>query len=349
MCSALNELKSKGVTITAEEELGAKIAILLHDIGHGPYSHALEQTLVQGVHHEQLSILIMRYLNELSRGQLGTAIDIFTNNYKKPFLHQLVSGQLDTDRMDYLTRDSFFTGVSEGVIGYDRIIKMLTVHDGELMVEEKAIYSIEKFLVSRRLMYWQVYLHKTVVSAEKMLVRIIERAKELIAGGTSLHATTPALDFFLQYGDGDSDIARHMDKFCLLDDYDVLSTIKNWMDHKDRVLSTLCRGLIERRLLKVKFQSAPFGEDELAERRSRVAKQLHISEAEACYLVFTGEAVNTTYDPNEERINILFKDGTVKGISQVDNALIQHNLSRPVKKFYICCYDILSHTNSLVD
>ncbi len=347
MCSALNELKSKGVAITTEEELGARIAILLHDIGHGPYSHALEHKLLPGVHHEQLSILIMRYLNEISRGQLETAIDIFTNNYKKPFLHQLVSGQLDVDRMDYLTRDSFFTGVSEGVIGYDRIIKMLTVHEGELVVEEKAIYSIEKFLVSRRLMYWQVYLHKTVVSAEKMLVRIIERAKELIAGGHELTATTPALNFFLQYKG--NDISEHLDKFCLLDDYDVLSTIKNWMDDKDKVLSTLCRGLINRRLLKVKFQSAPFDESEVQQLRHRVSECLRISEAEARYLVFTGEAVNTTYDPNEERINILFKDGSVKGISQVDNALIQHNLSRPVKKFYICCYDILSHTNSLID
>jgi hypothetical protein len=347
MCSALNELKSKGVAISTEEELGAKIAILLHDIGHGPYSHALEHKLLPGAHHEQLSILIMRYLNEMSRGQLDTAIDIFTNNYKKPFLHQLVSGQLDVDRMDYLTRDSFFTGVSEGVIGYDRIIKMLTVHEGELVVEEKAIYSIEKFLVSRRLMYWQVYLHKTVVSAEKMLVRIIERAKELIAGGHELKATTAALNFFLQYRGNDT--GEHLDKFCLLDDYDVLSTIKNWMDDKDKVLSALCRGLINRRLLKVKFQSVPFDESEVLQLRHRVSECLHISEAEARYLVFTGEAVNTTYDPNEERINILFKDGSVKGISQVDNALIQHNLSRPVKKFYICCYDILSHTNSPVD
>ncbi len=349
MCNALNELKGKGVAISAEEELGAKIAILLHDIGHGPYSHALEHKLLPDVHHEQLSILIMRYLNEVSKGQLETAIDIFTNNYKKPFLHQLVSGQLDVDRMDYLTRDSFFTGVSEGVIGYDRIIKMLTVHEGELVVEEKAIYSIEKFLVSRRLMYWQVYLHKTVVSAEKMLVRIIERAKELIAAGEDLQATTATLNFFLRYQGKGDDIDEHLDKFCLLDDYDVLSTIKNWMEHQDKVLSALCRGLIERRLLKVKFQSAPFDEAEVQPLRNKVCERLDISEAEARYLVFTGEAVNTTYDPHEERINILFKDGTVRGISQVDNALIQHNLSRPVKKFYICCYDILSHSNSPVD
>lgn len=339
MCGALTELKSKGVEITAEEELGARIAILLHDIGHGPYSHALEHKLLSDVHHEQLSILIMRYLNEVNHGLLETAIDIFTNNYKKPFLHQLVSGQLDVDRMDYLTRDSFFTGVSEGVIGYDRILKMLTVYEGELMVEEKAIYTIEKFLVSRRLMYWQVYLHKTVVSAEKMLVRIVERAKELIAKGDKVPATSAVFDFFLQFsGDGD-DIVHHLDKFCLLDDYDVLGTIKNWTMHHDKVLSVLCRALTERRLLKVKLQSAPFSDADVQEIRNRVCDKLGISEAESAYLVFTGEAVNTTYDPSEERINILFKDGSVKDISHVDNALIQYNLSRPVKKFYICFYN----------
>ncbi|MBS1565029.1 MAG: HD domain-containing protein [Bacteroidetes bacterium] len=339
MCSALTELKNKGVEITHEEELGARIAILLHDIGHGPYSHALEHKLITGVHHEQLSILIMRYLNEMHNGQLQTAIDIFTNTYKKPFLHQLVSGQLDVDRMDYLTRDSFFTGVSEGVIGYDRILKMITVHEGDLMVEEKAIYSIEKFLVSRRLMYWQVYLHKTVVSAEQMLVRIIERAKDLIAKGRPVTSISPTLDFFLHYSAADGDIALHLDKFCLLDDYDVLGTIKSWTLHPDKVLSVLCRALLERRLLKSRLQSQPFADDEVQSLVKKVCTQLSIDESAARYLVFTGEAVNTTYDPSEERINILFKDGTVRDISQVDNALIQHNLSRPVKKFYICYYN----------
>ncbi|MCW3119366.1 MAG: metal dependent phosphohydrolase, partial [Chitinophagaceae bacterium] len=186
MCSALNELKSKGFAITPEEELGAKIAILLHDVGHGPFSHALENQLVKDVHHETISILILKVLNREFNGRLQTAIDIFTNKYHKHFLHQLISGQLDVDRMDYLTRDSFFTGVAEGVIGYDRILKMLTVKDGELMVEEKGIYSVEKFLISRRLMYWQVYLHKTVVSAEMILVNIIRRAKELIHNGVKV-------------------------------------------------------------------------------------------------------------------------------------------------------------------
>src|SRR3984885_10469255 len=198
MCNALSELKGKGVEISAEEELGARIAILLHDIGHGPFSHALENVLIRGAHHEEISISIMHALNREFGGQLETAIQIFTHQHPRRFLHQLVSGQLDMDRMDYLSRDSFFTGVSEGVIGYDRILKMLAVYNGELMVEEKAIYSIEKFLLARRLMYWQGYLHKTVVSAEKMLVRILERARELISRGGDVRCNSPVLDFFLQ-------------------------------------------------------------------------------------------------------------------------------------------------------
>src|SRR5580704_12978787 len=235
MGNALTELKSKGIQISEEEELSSKIAILLHDIGHGPFSHALENVLIKNVHHEALSLRIMNILNEEFNGQLQTAIDIFTNSHEKRFLHQLISGQLDVDRMDYLTRDSFFTGVSEGVIGYDRIIKMLTVHGGELMVEEKAIYSTEKFLVSRRLMYWQVYLHKTVLCAEKMLVKIIERARELINRGIDAASSSPVLDFFLGERSGALSAEGHvdrspdiglLDKFCLLDDYDIIGAIK---------------------------------------------------------------------------------------------------------------------------
>src|SRR6187455_3044091 len=199
MCNALSELKNKGIEINHEEELGAKVAILLHDIGHGPYSHTLEKELINDVHHEAISLLIMKVLNKDFNGQLQTAIEIFTNSYPKKFLYQLIAGQVDVDRMDYLTRDSFFTGVSEGVIGYDRILKMLTVNHGDLMVEEKGIYTIEKFLVSRRLMYWQVYLHKTVLAAEKMLVKIVQRAKELISLGKNVPACSAVLDFFLHY------------------------------------------------------------------------------------------------------------------------------------------------------
>lgn len=333
---ALQELKNKEVDITREEETGARIAILLHDIGHGPYSHALERKLIRGVHHEDISTLILQLLNEQFNGQLQTAIEIFRGTYKKPFLHQLVSGQLDVDRMDYLTRDSFFTGVIEGAIGYDRILKMLTVHEGQLMIEEKAIYTVEKFLVSRRLMYWQVYLHKTVMAAEKMLVRIIERAQELIAGGIDLQAASNNLNFFLKEHRPDDNFIRHLEKFAQLDDTDVMCTIKNWCGHFDKILSRLCKGLVERKLLKIRFQSEAFNEDMVAELRSQLAQKMNISEQEAGYFVFTGEAVNTTYNPFDEHIKILYKDGTVSDISKVDNALIHQQVSSPVKKYYLC-------------
>jgi uncharacterized protein len=336
MSMALFELKSKGIVITPEEELGAKIAILLHDIGHGPYSHALEQELITDVHHETISLLLIKKLDEELNGQLQTAIAIFTNQYPKPFLHQLVSGQLDVDRMDYLNRDSFFTGVAEGVIGYDRIIKMLAVKEGQLMVEEKAIYSIEKFLVSRRLMYWQVYLHKTVLGAEMMLVKIIRRAKELIGKGEKVNAVSTALDFFLQQTDGRVSIAGHLDTFCQLDDHDVMATIKNWCFHPDKILSTLCRSLIDRRLFKVKLQADPFDPQLETAKKKEAMTRFGISDTEAGYFVFTGDAINTTYNPLDEKINILFKDGAVKDISKVDNALIHPQLASPVKKYYIC-------------
>lgn len=336
MCNALHELKNKGVTISAEEEVGAKIAILLHDAGHGPYSHALENVLIEGVHHETISLLIMRSLNQTFKGALDLAIDIFTNNYSKPFLHQLVSGQLDVDRMDYLSRDSFFTGVSEGVIAYDRILKMLTVHKDHLMIEEKGIYSIEKFLVARRLMYWQVYLHKTVVSAEKMLVKIIQRAKILTARGCPVPAASPMLAFFLQNGQQLEPVHEHLHQFCALDDYDVLTSVKNWMTHEDKILSVLSRALIERRLFKVKFQAEPIDRQDVVQARSMICDKIRITEEEADYFVLEGQAENTTYDPRDERINILFRDGKVKDISQVDNALIHRNLSSTIKRYYIC-------------
>jgi len=344
MCNAVAELKAKGVDISKHEELGVKLAILLHDIGHGPYSHALENILTRGSRHEVLSVGIMQALNKEFGGELETAIQIFTNKHPKRYLHSLVSGQLDMDRMDYLTRDSFFTGVSEGVIGYDRILKMLTVHDGKLMVEEKAIYSIEKFLVSRRLMYWQVYLHKTVLSAEKMLVRIIERARELALAGEEVSSGSTVLDYFLREGNvfiGEPGIGSTVDisQFCLLDDFDVMSAVKRWVFHSDPVLSTLSQGLINRQLLKVKFQATPFDENYIEALRAGVGKALSIGAAEARYFVFAGEATNTTYNPADEKINILFKNGTVRDISQVDNALIHQTLSSPVKKFYLCAFE----------
>jgi HD superfamily phosphohydrolase len=333
---ALNELRNKGVEITDTEEQGAKIAILLHDIGHGPFSHALERRLIKGVHHEQISILILQLLNEQFNGQLQTAIDIFTGSYPKKFLHQLISGQLDVDRMDYLTRDSFFTGVVEGAIGYDRILKMLTVHDGQLMIEEKAIYTVEKFLVSRRLMYWQVYLHKTVMAAEKMLIKIFERAEQLIQNGIELQAASNNLNFFLKEHRPDGDFIKHLEKFAQLDDTDVMCTIKNWCGHFDPVLGRLCKGLVDRKLLKVKYQSEPFSQNEVMEHRKQIAGKLRITEDEASWFAFTGEAVNTTYNPYDEHIKILFKDGTVSDIAKVDNALIHQQVSVPFKKYYLC-------------
>ena len=336
MCTALQELKSKGVEITSEEELGAKIAILLHDIGHGPFSHALEQELIKDVHHEEISLLLMQKLNEHFNGQLQTAIDIFTNKHPKKFLHQLVSGQLDVDRMDYLNRDSFFTGVAEGVIGYDRIIKMLVVTGGGLAVEEKAIYSIEKFLLSRRLMYWQVYLHKTVVAAEKMLIKIFARAKQLIAEGKEVTAATLPLELFLHNSIGKNQIGNYLDEFCALDDYDVMATIKNWCRHEDRVLATLSENIVKRKIMHIQLQSQPFDEAFLTQRRKEIAQQLGVSESDAAYFVFWGEASNLMYNPKAETISILHKNGELKDISQVDNALIAPQLSERVKKYYIC-------------
>jgi uncharacterized protein len=334
MGNALSVLKGKGIEISEDEELGAKMAILLHDVGHGPFSHALENNLIQNLDHESVSLQIMQLLNQEMHGELSTAIAIFTNLYPKKFLHQLVSGQLDVDRMDYLNRDSFFTGVSEGVIGYDRIIHMLTVHEGELMVQEKGIYSIEKFLVARRLMYWQVYLHKTVVSAESMLVKIIQRARERIRLGDKLFSGSESLDFFLSQSRQDP--SEYLEAFSMMDDNDILSALKLWMKEPDPVLSNLSTMLINRRLLKAKLQAEPFDQRLVEKYSNQAAGILNVSKLDAAYFVFTGEHTNTTYNPSDEKINILFKDGTVRDISQVDNALIHRSLSTAVKKFYIC-------------
>lgn len=326
MRSALLELINKGIEITEEEQQAAKIAILLHDIGHGPYSHALEHVIAEGVHHEEFSLLMMKELNKQFNGKLQMAIDIFTNNHPKKFLHQLISGQIDVDRMDYLTRDSFFTGVSEGVIGYDRIIKMLTVYNGELMVEEKGIYSVEKFLVARRLMYWQVYLHKTVLCAEQMLKRIIKRAKHINA---HCHET---LYNFMHLKSSTTSLSE----FCKIDDYDVMMAIKQWCNHEDKVLSILCNGIMNRKLLKIKYLSLPVDEKFRNEIASEVRVKYKLSDEELDWLVFGGEASSSTYNFENEKIKILFKDGSIKDITEVDNALINDNLKGLVKKYYIC-------------
>lgn len=328
---AIYELRNKGVEISAEEDVAVKAAILLHDIGHGPYSHALEHVLVPGMHHEEIGLQIIHALNQEMNGQLDLAIRIFTGNYHKPFLHQLISSQLDLDRMDYLTRDSFYTGVSEGIIGYDRILKMFTVHENELMVEEKGIYSVEKFLVSRRQMYWQVYLHKAVLAAEKMLVKITERAREIKAASGS-----QILDIFLQEKYQKNETHKLIFEFCQVDDYDMMGAIKLWSHHEDVVLSVLCKNLLKRVLFKCKLQAERFSDATVVNKKQVIAKKLNITFDEASYFVFTGVAENTTYQAGDEHINILFKDGTVKDISGVDSPLIHQTLQMPVKKFYIC-------------
>lgn len=331
MCNALGELKNKGVAITEEEEQAALIAILLHDIGHGPFSHALEHALVKDISHEMISLLVMEELNREFGGQLTMAIQIFTGQYEKLFLHQLVSGQLDVDRMDYLNRDSFFTGVSEGTIGYDRIIKMLCVHEGRLMVEEKAIYSIEKFLVARRLMYWQVYLHKTVLSAENMLVKIIERAREIGARSPSMY-----LDRFLNADPGQQKTMEWLQNFCYLDDVDVLVSVKTWMHHEDSVLRLLCTMLMERKLFRVAFVPENEQAGLVQQKRQEACLSWGIAEKDGHYLAFDGIAENSTYKVNDEQIHILFKNGTVKQISEVENALVHQSIAAPVRKHYIC-------------
>ena len=326
MCMALQELVRKGVDISPEEQQGAKIAILLHDVGHGPYSHALEQVLAEGVHHERISLLIIEEMNRKYEGKLQIALDIFNGTYHKQFLHQLVSGQLDVDRMDYLTRDSFFSGVIEGYVAYDRILKMITVHNGELMVEEKGIYSIEKFLIARRLMYRQVYLHKTVLSAEQMLQRIIKRAKHIGA------QCQQPLNAFIN--DPLENVT--LEQFCSIDDADVMMAIKHWCGHEDKILSFLCKGIIDRQLLKVKYVSEQVDENIISEKINQTASALSISTEDASWLVFTGTASSSTYDFENKHIKILFKDGSIKDISSVDDALINESLRGNIKKYYIC-------------
>ncbi len=335
MGQAVNELTNKSVIITEEEQLAVKAAILLHDIGHGPFSHALENILIPDVSHEELSLQIIHDINSEFKNALDLTISLFTGQYHKTFLHQLISSQLDVDRMDYLARDSFFTGVSEGVIGYDRILKMLAVYNNQLMIEEKGIYSVEKFLVARRQMYWQVYLHKAVLSAEKLLIKIIERAKEIQAKSISV-----LLNRFLHAQYNREEVYELLPQFCMLDDFDIISSVKEWTLHGDIVLSTLCKNLLKRNLFKCKLQTTRFNEEMVEAKQHQVAERLNITFKEAAYMVFTGEAVNTIYTFGDEHINVLFKDGTVKDISEIDYPLIHQTLSMPVKKFYICYLEV---------
>ena len=338
MTKAIEVIRSKGHTISHDEALGALIAILMHDIGHGPYSHTLENSLVTEVSHEQISMLIMEQINEELDGQLDTAISIFKNEYPKKYLNQLVSSQLDMDRLDYLRRDSFFSGVSEGVIGVERIIKMLNVVDDELLIEAKGIYSIEKFIVARRLMYWQVYLHKTVIAAEQMLVNILRRARELAEDGQDLFGSDP-LRHFLYHTWTFEDFRKNPEMiatFAQLDDYDIFGSIKVWAHHHDRVLSRLCQNLVERRLLKIKMQNSPFSQEEIEQAQSQTLKNSNLEADEVPYFVFSNSIYNRAYQTEMTGINLLFKDGSIQDIAQAADLLNISALSKPVTKFFLC-------------
>lgn len=336
MKQAIATLRIKGFEITDEEERASKLAILMHDIGHGPFSHALENTIVRGVHHEAISLKIMHLLNDEFNGELTLAIQIYEGTYPVKFLHQLVSSQLDTDRLDYLKRDSFFTGVSEGVISSERIIKMLTVHEGELAVEAKGIYSIEKFLIARRLMYWQVYLHKTVLSAEFLLMNILLRARELAQNGIEINSSF-ALDFFLK-NEHDLNIENHeewLPKFLLLDDVDVMAAIKQWTHHGDKVLRELCNRLLYRKLLKTKELPQKLSADGKLKMQSQLASDLGWSIEETRYLFFERSLSSTAYSSENERINILFKDGSLKDIADAASIFNFSSLASQETKNYL--------------
>jgi HD superfamily phosphohydrolase len=337
MGEALNELKLKGIVLSEQDCLAARIAILMHDIGHGPFSHALEYSLVEGITHETISGLIMQRLNETFGGTLESAIQVFDQAYPRKYLHQLVSSQLDVDRMDYLNRDSFYTGVSEGVIGYDRILQMLTVRDEELMVEEKGVHSVEKFIIARRLMYWQVYLHKAVLGAEMLLVNILRRAKQLSFEGKELFAT-PALRYFLHTNLTIEDFRKetiHLEKFCELDDSDLIASTKVWRGHSDPILSELCSMLTERRLYKVALSSGPL-DDILEEKKAAFRSRVKVSEEDLSYFFFSGTTSTSTYNVDDEKIRIALKNGKSCDISEIENPLVNQALARPVHKNYIC-------------
>ena len=339
MGQAIEILRFKGHEITDSEALAVTQAILLHDIGHGPFSHTLEQVLVEGLSHEELTVMFMHKLNNMIPADLEEAMDIFRDIHPKRHLHQLVSSQLDMDRLDYLNRDSFFTGVSEGVISWDRIIKMLNIAGDNLVIDEKGIYSIEKFIIARRLMYWQVYLHKTVIAAETMLTGVLRRAKELAVAGEKLFATPPLLRF-LGRANSKSDFEADpglLEDFALLDDYDIFAAIKSWTSHKDRTLSYMSRCIVERRLFRIEIRSAPFSESYLRQlKQDAIRKELAADETEAGYLVVSGITRNNAYDPGTGNIWILSRDGHLRDVAEASDQLNINMLSHPVEKFFVC-------------
>ena len=343
MNMAIATLRSKGVVISPVEEEATLIAILLHDAGHGPFSHALENSIISGITHEDLSLLLMRKLNEQYAGKLDLAIEIFTGTYFRKFLHELISGQMDMDRLDYLRRDSFFTGVIEGSVGSDRIIRMLNVVDDSLVVDEKGIYSLEKFLIARRLMYWQVYMHKTVLSSESLLVNILKRAKEIATEGNDLF-TTPALRFFLYNNIGHPDLTDEgkftpgmiASNFTKLDDSDILVCAKYWADHSDRVLSDLSGRLLRRDLFAIELQNEPFTLKRVNDLTSLARKLMDIDPGLTEYYVYTNSISNLAYTPDAPVVKILLKNGKTADISTVSDMFDHQFLSERITKYFLC-------------
>ncbi len=338
MEKAILQIRNKEHEISSEEEEALKIAILLHDIGHGPFSHALENSIANNISHEDLSKLFMAKLNKEFDGKLSLAIQIFNNKHSKKFLHQLVSSQLDMDRLDYLKRDSFFTGVTEGNIGTERIINMLNVVNDQLVIEEKGIYSIEKFLIARRLMYWQVYLHKTVVSAENTLIKILKRAKQLIQNGTDIFSSS-ALKMFLKNNYTADNFIKNddiLEIFSKLDDHDIYSCLKEWANHDDFILSSLSIRILNRKPLKIKTQNEKFSEDKINELKQKVSEKYNISIDDTNYLVFTGKVSNNAYQYHKTHINILMKNGEIKDITDASDQFNIDALSKTVNKYFLC-------------
>jgi hypothetical protein len=336
-------LRSKGVIISTEEEEATLIAILLHDAGHGPFSHALENSIISGITHEDISLLLMKKINEEFNGKLDLAIEIFTGMYYRKFFHELISGQIDMDRLDYLRRDSFFTGVIEGSVGSDRIIRMLNVVDDSLVVDEKGIYSIEKFLIARRLMYWQVYMHKTVLSSESPLVNILKRAKEIANGGYDLY-TTPALRFFLYNNIGYTDLIDDgrftpgliASNFTRLDDSDIFVSAKYWTDHSDKVLSDLSGRLLRRDLFAIELQNEPFSLERVNDLGNIAKKMINIKPGLIDYYVFTNSISNLAYTPDAPVVKILLKSGKTADISTVSDMFDHRFLSERITKYFLC-------------
>jgi uncharacterized protein len=343
MDMAIRTLKGKGVRISDEEEEAVFCAILLHDAGHGPFSHALESSIIRGISHEDISLLLMNRMNVDFNGRLTLAIEIFKGTYKRRFLHELIAGQMDMDRLDYLRRDSFFTGVIEGSVGSDRIIRMLNVVDDSLVIDEKGIYSLEKFLIARRLMYWQVYMHKTVLSSESLLVRVLKRAREIASDGTDLYAT-PALRFFLYNKLGPDDLIRDGEftpgliatNFTRLDDSDILVSIKYWADHQDKILSDLSSRLSKRDLFAIELQNEPFPKERVNKLKSIVCGMLDIGKEDVDYFVFTNTVSNLAYAPDAPEVRILLKSGRTADISAVSDMFDHRFLSERITKYFLC-------------